>query len=276
MHTIGLALGAGGAKGLAHVPLLEELDQAGLRPSHLAGASIGAVLAALYASGMSGAGIRESVQELIHVPRSGWDLLFSNKTTLKIMDLLDPSFGRGGLLKGQKFLDFLEERLGVSTFEDLEVPLTICAADFWRREQVIYRSGPLLPAIKASMTLPGLLSPVKLDGVVLVDGAAVNPLPYDLLPEDCDYVIAVDVMGRRQGEDGNGDLPSLSETIFNTFQIMQRSILNEKLKHNRPDLLLEVDLSGIRTLDFHRAPEIYQQAESARRKLRRACRDLLE
>lgn len=276
MKRIGLALGAGGAKGLAHVPLLEELDRAGLRPCHLAGASIGAVLAALYASGMPGAEIRQSITELIHIPRSGWDLLFSNKTTLKIMDLVDPSFGRGGLLKGEKFLEFLERRLGVSRFEELQIPLTVCAADFWRREQVVYRSGPLLPAIKASMALPGLLSPVKLDGEVLVDGAAVNPLPYDLLPAECDYVIAVDVMGRRQGGDDNGGLPSLSETIFNTFQIMQRSILNEKLKNRRPDLLLEVDLSGIRTLDFHRAPEIYQQAESARIKLRRACRELLE
>jgi NTE family protein len=192
---------------------------------------------------------------------------------MRITDLLDPGFGRGGLLKGDKFSEFLEKKLKVNTFEELEIPLTICAADFWQRRQVVFDSGELMPALTASMALPGLISPVKINGRVLVDGAAVNPLPYDLLPGDCDFIIAIDVMGRRLGEDN--ELPSLSETIFNTYQIMQRAILEEKLKQRSPDLLLEVDLSGIRTLDFTRAKKIYEQAASAREKLDKACRRLL-
>ncbi|WP_243546662.1 patatin-like phospholipase family protein [Pseudodesulfovibrio tunisiensis] len=270
MTKIGLALGAGGARGLAHLVMLEALDQAGIRPHAIAGASIGAIMGALYAAGNSGADLRRGVDDLVG-PLSGSikDAIkdaFTGNRLKQIISLIDPSFGKSGMLSGDRFMDMLEEMIGVRTFEALQIPLKVVASEFWSREEIVLDSGPLRPAIRASMALPGVFTPVTQGSRVLIDGGAVNPLPYDLLQDECDAVIAIDLISSGPGR-RNGEVPDLFETIFSTFQIMEKSIIRQKLEHRPPDIYIEMDIRGVKSLEFHKTREIYKQAAAAREQL---------
>jgi len=269
---IGLALGGGGAKGLAHIPMLQTLDRFGIKPTSISGTSIGAIVGALYAAGATGDEIYEGISELVTPPKS-WQEAMDAKRLFPWLDYLDLEFGRGSVLQVDRFLNDLEDVMGVSQFEDLAIPLKVVASDFWLREEVVFDSGPIIPAVAASFALPGIFKPVVLSDAsrgdrVLVDGGSVNPLPFDLLQDECDVVIAIDVMGQRSPEDDL--LPSFSETLFNTFQIAEKSILNAKIKHRSPDIFIEVKVQGVQVLDFHKVDQIFEQAESARLQLETA------
>ena len=270
---IGLALGGGGAKGLAHIPMLELFDELGIRPHRMAGTSIGSIIGSLYASGLSGARIRSGVDRMVITKGDSFKSALKKRDVLRWIEFLDPQFGRGGLFKGDKFIEFLYESMGADTFEDLEIPLKVVASDFWASEQVVLESGPLLPAVKASMGLPGVFTPVQLEGRVLIDGGGVNPVPYDLL-DDCDVVVAIDVMGNMERESGK-DLPNLFRAVLGTFDIMQNSIVAEKLKHSPPDIYIRPNIHGVDILEFHKADEVYELAEPARRELREALEQAL-
>jgi NTE family protein len=139
---------------------------------------------------------------------------------------------------------------------------------------VVFDSGPIIPALAASFALPGVFKPVVLGEQVLMDGGSVNPLPYDLLQDECDFIIAIDVMGQRRP---NGDLlPSYSESLFNSFQIAEKSIVREKFRRQPPDLYIEVEVEGVAVLDFHKVDEIFAQAESARLQLKSALQGLVD
>jgi NTE family protein len=147
------------------------------------------------------------------------------------------------------------------------------AADFWARSEVVFDAGPIIPAVAASFALPGIFKRVLLDGRVLVDGGSVNPLPYDLLADDCEIVIAIDVSGTRRPTDDL--LPSYSETIFNTFQIAEQTIVNEKLKVRRPSIYIAPEIEDVKVLEFHKADQIYEQSRPARDRLREELEALL-
>lgn len=262
---IGLALGGGGAKGLAHIPMLEVFDQLRIKPYRMAGTSIGAVIGSLYASGMSGADIRALLDRLTVSEDESWFDSLRYEEVSRWWEFLDLSVGNGGLVSSDTFINYLAQQLKVSKFRQLEIPLKVVATDFWARKQVVLDSGELLPAIKASMAIPGFFDPVQYKGKVLVDGGLVNPVPYDLLLDECDVVVAVDVLGERTPDSQNG--PSYFETTFNTIQILEISILNEKLKQRKPHIYIKPDIRDIRVLEFNRVDEIYKQAEPARKKL---------
>lgn len=262
---VGIALGGGGAKGLAHIPMLEVLDELGIVPYRIAGTSIGAIIGCLYASGMSGSSIRQLVDDLTVSDRESWlDSLF-NEDIWRGIEFFEPSIGRGGLIDSDYFIKYLQEKIHISRFNQLKIPLSVVATDFWARKEVVFNSGDLMLAIKASMAVPGLFNPVRYKDRILVDGGLVNPVPYDLLLGDCDLVIAIDVLGHRTPDTNDG--PSYFETMFNSFQIMQAATMNEKLQNHKPDIYIKPDLRDIRVLDFYKADEIYRQSESARKKL---------
>lgn len=267
---IGLALGSGGARGLAHVLAFEVLDELELRPHRIAGSSMGAVMGALYAAGMTAAGIHEQIDRLTVSPDETWFHSLLEEDLFRWLGFFQPTLGSGGLVRADAFLDFLEQTTGHASFEELPIPLQVVSTDLWSREQVVLESGALWPAVNASMAMPGLFAPVKLDDRVLVDGGLTNPLPYDLLLDDCDITIAVDALGTRTA-DGARE-PSYFDTSFNTFQIMQAAILEEKLKRRQPDILIRPDIRDVRVLEFHRFREIFEQARPAQEVLRKALR----
>jgi NTE family protein len=151
--------------------------------------------------------------------------------------------------------------------------LKVVAADFWKREQVVFETGSLRTAVHPSMAIPGIFNPVVIDQHVLVDGGVVNPVPYDLVLNDCDITIAIDVMGNRT--ESKDLIPSFSESIFNSFQIMQKSIPRQKIAAHPPDICIAPDIVDIQMFEFYKAEEVFKQAQSAKDPLKTEIEKLL-
>jgi len=266
VKTIGLALGGGGARGLAHIPMLEVFDKLGVRPHRIAGTSIGSIMGGLYASGLSGRDIRRRVEGMLLSRKDTFREMLRKKETLAWLRFMDVQIGARGLLKGEKVRRFLGELMGATTFEELRIPLRVIATDFWKSEQVVLDTGDLPAAIRASMSLPGVFTPVEIGGRMLVDGGGVNPVPWDVL-DDCDIVVAIDVMGHLGPE--RTDPPYPLRAILGMFDIMQNAIIAEKRARHPPDIYIKPDLVGIDILAFHKAETIYEQSEAAREQLKR-------
>ncbi len=275
MKKIGLTLGGGGARGFAHIPVLEVFDELGIKPCCITGTSIGAILGALYASGHSAAEIVEMIEQLIAPRNASFKEIIRSKDAFKALSLIDPHFSLKpkGLIKGEKFLGFLYEQMQVSSFQELEIPLKAVATDFWNRKQVVFDSGELLPAIRASMAIPYIFTPVVIDGRVLVDGGLVNNVPHDLLDPRCDIRIAVDIMGERSTPADKP--PSPIEAIGHTYQVMMDAMAQEKLKHHPVDIYIQPPLMDIEMLDFHKAEAIYKQGLAAKDGFKRKLEHLL-
>lgn len=264
MKKIGLTLGGGGAKGFAHIPILEVFDELGIKPCCITGTSIGSVIGMLYASNHSAKDIVDIIAPLLPSEDASFSDRVRGKELFRLLDLIDPHFSLKpqGLLKGEKFLEFLYEAMTVSTFEELTIPFKAVATDFWRREQVVFESGELLAAVRASMAIPYVFTPVTIEDRVLVDGGLVNNVPHDLLPEECDIRIAVDIMGRQSGDKTR--IPTALDAIFCTYDVMQESIANAKLEAHPVDIYMRPPLMDIEVLDFHKARDIYRQGLKAK------------
>lgn len=273
MKKVGIALGGGGAKGLCHALMLEVVDEFGITPRLVAGTSIGAIIGVLYASGISGKEIRARIDNMSLYENDRLTDALRKKDVLKWLQFIDIGWKGGGLLKADTFLDNLMRGVKVAEFEQLKIPLNVVAADFWKRDQVVFDSGDIRSAVQASMAIPGIFGPVVKGKQVLVDGGVVNPLPYDLLSDACDLTIAVDVMGNRtESEDL---IPSLSEAVFNSFSIMQKTILRQKVALDPPDIYIAPDIVDIQMLEFYKAEEVFKQAQPAADELRRRLEELL-
>jgi NTE family protein len=267
MKRLGLALGGGGVRGFAHIRVLELLDEMELRPSVIAGSSIGAVIGALYASGMSGKSIRELAGEYSIQPGDTLrDVMKKRSSLLKWLGALIPERRRGGIVSIDRFLASSLDPLMAVTFDDLEIPLVVVATDFWTAEEVVIESGNVATAVRASVAIPGMFTPVSLDGRVLVDGDLVNRVPYDHLKGRCDVTIAVDVTGERLSDPGH--VPRVADAIFGAFDIMQTAALGHKLAVSEPDILVRAPIRGIRGLDFTKIGEVLQQMGPAIEDLR--------
>jgi len=256
--TLGIALGGGGAKGLAHVAVLETIDELGFEVKALAGTSIGAVVGVLYAAGLRGRDIRDAFEGWLEMPGS-IDEARKAKRMFGWLELLSLEVSRSHLFHAEPLLEEITNLIGAKTFEELELPIKIVAANFWERSEVVFSSGPIIPALAASFCLPGIFKPVEINGQILVDGGSVNPVPFDLIRNDCDVVVAVDVLGKKvPGE--NNKMPSYLEGLFNTFQIAEKTIAIEKMKTHPPEIYLEHDIRDVRVLEFNKADEVYKQA----------------
>lgn len=265
---IGLALGGGGAKGLAHIPMLEALDGLGIRPHMIAGTSIGAIIGMLYADGLSGAGIRALVEQFLVKEDKSAPQLIPLPRSLRWLDFIDPAFSAGGLLDSTDFMDFLGETVRARRFRDLGIPLRVMAADLWSGAPVVLESGELLPAVQASIALPGVFPPVELNGRQLVDGGVANPLPYDVLMNDCDLVIAIDVSGDRKLDREDG--LSFLGVLFHSFHTMSNNIVTEKLRQQQPHIYIRPDIRDVRVLDFYKAGQVFTEAVPAQQVLVRS------
>jgi len=264
---IGIALGGGGARGLAHILMLEVLDELGIQPYRISGTSIGAIVGVLYASGKSGREIRQLVDELTVGSNESWFDALSEQRVLRWLAFLLPELRRGGLLNPEGFINFLSETVGIKTFNELKIPLQVVATDFWKREAVALSSGELMPAVQASMALPGVSAAVEINDRLLVDGGLVNPVPYDLIQFESDFTIAVDVTGTRTPDDDQN--PNYLDTTFDAFQILQTAVLREKMKHNPPNLYIRPEIRDVRVLEFYKFEAIFEQAQVKKDLLKR-------
>lgn len=265
--TVAVALGAGGARGLAHIVVLEALDELGVRPIAISGASMGAIVGAAYAAGIPAAELR------MHVLR-----MFRNRTQIiarlmkarvgRLSDFLVRLDSNPVLVDAELLLDFFWPNAVPDRFEELQIPLTVVATDYHGRCAAIFDSGPLAPAVAGSMALPGLIKPVEMNGLVLVDGGMVDPLPYRSLLSKADIVIACDVTGAAPNRQHTSPQPY--ETIIGAAQIVQHTISAEMLKVDRPHILLRPTVENFRALDFFRAAQIFEAAHNVKDVIKRA------
>ncbi len=274
MKRIGLALGAGGARGLAHIKILEAFDELGIQPSIISGSSIGAVIGAAYASGLTAKEISSKVEKLIKSRKSkAWEF-YRNSEIKLLFNLVDLELNSGGFIKGEKFRKFLDSEITASSFEELKIPLKVVATNYNKKTQKIFDKRELLPAITASYSLPGLFVPTKIGRHAYVDGGMVNPLPYDIIKDECDVTIAIDVSATKSAG-GNGK-PPFYEIVFTAFQIMQTSIMNEKLNKSNPDYHIKTEIKDVRMLDFAKFDEIMEQAGQYKTELLKILKNLID
>lgn len=267
MKKFGLALGSGGARGLSHILMFEVFEELGIMPSIISGSSIGAIMGASFASGASSKEIKEVVNDLIFHKNSKFWQLHKRSDYTKMLNYIDFGLKPGGIIKGEKFLKVLREEIKVESFKELKIPLRVIATDYWDHSQVILKKGDLHKAVVSSFSLPGLLPPVEIDKRLLIDGGMSNPLPYDVIEDKCDFTIAIDVSAKKDKVQ-NGIPPSY-EVLFSAFQIMQNSIVSEKLKRTKPDILISTEIKEIRVHEFMKVNSIYTQAQKAKDKLKR-------
>jgi NTE family protein len=273
MKTFALALGGGGARGLAHIAVLEALDEIGARPTAMAGTSIGGLVGAAYCAGMTGRELRRFVLALAHDRGEVFRRLIAARAGT-FSNLFSLGFGSATLVDADKFCaQFLPEQVP-DDFGALQIPLTIIASDLYRRQPAVFATGPLKPALAASIALPTVMRPVVVDGRVLIDGGATNPLPFDQLRGCADVIVAVDISGEPTEE--RREIPSPWECIATTVLVMGSAITAEKLKHGAPELIIRPKVGTFRTFDFLQASAILRASEPVKAEVKEKLVALLE
>lgn len=270
---LALVLGSGGARGLSHILVLEALDELGLKPSIIAGSSMGAIIGAAYAAGISGADLRQ------HVLASFRDKarVIGKALEARVGKFADLMRGLGNpvLLDGERLLDLFWPEAVPDRFEDLRIPFIAVATDYHLHEEVALSSGPLTPAVAASLAIPGLVRPVVIGEHVLIDGGAVNPLPYDRLLGTGRLVLAVDTSAATLV--GDSRIPGPLEAIVGVTQILTRALVQRMVERQPPDILIRAGGDGFGGLDFFKAQAILEAAapvkEEVKRKLALALED---
>ncbi len=273
MTAVALALGGGGARGIAHIHVLEAFDDLGVKPVAIAGSSIGSMMGAGYAAGMSGRDVREyavaTLSRASEIASRLWGVRAGG-----LRDL----FGSGGPRIGEFDIHavmkaFLPEAVP-ATFGELEIPLKVVVADFYAIEQRVIDAGDLTSALAASAAIPVLFHPQVIDERVMVDGGLINPVPFDVVADEADVVVAVDVVGAPTG--ANPAIPKRVELAFGTMQMLMQTITNLKLETYQPDLLIRPAVSEYRVLEFHKVEEILRTTEATRNETKRRLERLLE
>jgi NTE family protein len=263
---IGLALGGGSARGLAHVLMLEAFDELGLAPAIIAGTSMGAICGAAYAAGHSGAELRSEFLAVFGRRRNllrrlaaklydGSPWLWSPRDNVTLFEMLLPDAMR-------------------RSFDTLKIPFLAIAADYYGIEQVVLDRGPLIPALAASSALPHLARPVVIEGRVLIDGGYVNPVPYDVIKDRADITVAVDVTGDTKLRPGTA-IPGTLEAMTGATQILFHSITREKLKSVAPDIFIRPEVGAFGALDYFRIEEIFRATEPAKQLLKNKLSQML-
>lgn len=282
LPRIGLALGSGSARGWSHIGVIRALERAGISPEIVCGTSIGALVGAAYAAGEL---------ERLHDWVGGLDWQ-------AVVGLLDLKMG-GGLVEGGKLVDFFRRQFNDQGIERLPKAFACVATDLVSGREIWLREGSVVDAVRASIALPGLFTPVLRDGRLLVDGGLVNPVPVSLCRAmGADIVIAVDLnwdlVGRRNrvsGEEArteevsgvNGlvdailarfrpgraagaspaDMPSMLDVMATSLNIMQVRITQSRLAGEPAEAMIRPRLSAIAAMDYHRGELAVAEGERA-------------
>ncbi len=269
---VALALGAGGARGLAHLAVLEAFDELGVRPAAIAGTSMGALVGAAYAAGIPAKDLRLHALAMLR-DRSRAMARVLEARVGRFADMFS-GLGNPLMVDAEAILEAFWPEGVPARFEDLRLPFQAVATDYAGRAEAVFREGDLRPAVAGSIAIPGLMRPVRLGERLLIDGGAVNPLPFDHLIGRAEVVVAVDVVG---GPAVRADrMPSNLEVTIGTIQIMQAAITAAKLKIYRPQVVVAPDVTRFRALDFFEARAILAAAAPAKEAFKRELARHLE
>ena len=273
--TVSLVLGSGGARGLAHIGVIRWLEEQGYEIRSIAGTSIGALIGGIYAAGKL----------------DDYEQWVTSIKKVDIVTLLDLSWSKSGLVRGDKIVDTLIDIVGDQQIEDLPVSYTAVAADLKRQKEVWIQSGSLFNAMRASFSIPLLFTPFHINGVDLVDGGILNPVPIaPTFSDQTELTIAVNLGGPEQTSESSrarqdkdaGALSAIQEKIkgfifrlqgsvvndaatkdwgayeiaMGAFDTMQNAIARQRLAAYPPDSVINIPSNACKMLEFERAAEL--------------------
>ena len=241
MKKLGLALGAGGSRGVAHIGFLKALEEANIRPDYICGCSMGSVVGAAYASGMA--------------PDEMWAAV----EKLRMLDILSPSKQRGGLFGTKKMRQQLLKHIGDITFEQLKLPFRCVAVDMRTQTLVEFSEGSVLDAVVASSSIPAVFHPLDKDGMRLVDGGILERVPVQQVKGmGADVVVAVDVLGQR---DCSEDCPRVFGMLLETIDLMDNYRTRRRREENADiiDFWLEPDLGRMSQYEIKQVKLAYEK-----------------
>jgi NTE family protein len=241
-QKVGLVLSGGGARGIAHLGVIETLEENGFEISSISGTSMGALVGAIYANGQL---------------KAYKDWLYSLKK-IDVFKLMDFTLSKQGFVKGDKIFKKMSEFIGDRRFEDLAIPLTVTATNISLKKEVVFNKGSIIDAVRASVSIPTVFTPVKKDGHFLIDGGVVNNLPIsNLIRTENDIVVVSDVTANN---------PSANIKLkLNYIDIVSKSImmLIEKVSEHtielyQPEIVVQISGDSAGLLDFHKAKKMLE------------------
>lgn len=251
---IALVLGSGGARGIAHIGVIAHLEALGHRIVYIAGCSMGALVGGIYAAG------ELPVYE-------SWLRSLERRAVIGLLDL---TFGRPGLFKGERLIGVLRELIGEHDIQDLPIGYTAVATDLIEQREIWLNRGPLFDAIRASIAIPTIFTPYEHHGRLLVDGGLLNPVPIaPALNQQADLIVAVNLNANlrrdreapEQEEAGGAPAtaaPGLFDVMSMTMETMQNTITRLKLAAYSPDVVVEVPRDACSFYEFYRAAELIE------------------
>lgn len=259
-HAIGLALGAGAARGWAHIGVIERLEENGIHACAIAGSSIGALAGGLHAAGRLSA-LKDFALGL---------------TRRRVLSLLDISWRGSGLIAGERLGGLLDDVMGGMTFSDARIPFICIATELGTGHELWLRAGELAPAIRASYALPGVFRPVRVNGHWLIDGGVVNPVPVaacralgarmviavNLGPETA-AGIAIQNPPDIAASDKGKTAPSLTSVLVAAFNITQDRLARSRLAGDPPDISLTPRANGLGLFEFDKAKKAIDAGRDA-------------
>ncbi len=227
MKKVGIALGSGGTKGMAHIGVLQELEANGIQIDMIAGCSVGAIIGAMYAV------------------QTDLDLLgkyFTNLNSRSFFDMTVPRAGKGGLLKGERMEEMVRVLTHNKSIGETNIPFFCVAVDVERGERVVFQEGPLYKCVRASLSIPGVFMPVRVQGRLCVDGGVLERVPCVPLREaGADVIIGVDV--GFNGEQVSMESPTMRSVANRVLDIMQWEMA--RLRNDTADIMLYPKVRGV-------------------------------
>jgi NTE family protein len=277
---VSLVLSSGGSKGLAHIGVINELEKQGFHISSVSGSSIGSVIGGIYAMGK--------------LPEySNWAKTLNQKA---IWGLMDFTVSTNGLLKGEKVIEKMRTFIPDMLIEKMNIPFAAVATDILNEKEVVFRSGSFYEAIRASVAIPTIITPVKYKDTILVDGGVLNPVPIEYVARNNnDILIVVNLYGEKKDEieksnlieDKNQTSTKLESLLKNISKLissgdrkslgyfslvnastlaMVHKLAQQNIKIYQPDILINIPYDSSKTFDFHKAEKLIEMGENAARR----------
>ena len=243
-YKIGIALGGGAARGYAHIGVLKAIDELKIPIDFISGTSIGSFIGALYSSGK----LNQFEEEIKSKNSFIRDVLFK----------LDPIYPKLAVMNGNEVIKAFKKLTNITTFEELDIPLTTVTTDIINNQKIECSSGDLINAIKASIAIPGVLKPTYVDDKLCVDGGLIDPVPLEsIIKMGATRTIAVNLYGL-ESSDKTDEKYNIIDIVDRSAKIVLNNVTHLSFKQNEPDLLIEPPIDQFKGWDFHKANELIE------------------
>tara|TARA_B100001996_G_scaffold378637_1_gene363111 strand:+ start:671 stop:1468 length:798 start_codon:yes stop_codon:yes gene_type:complete len=259
-YKIGIALGGGAARGYAHIGVLNAIDELDITISYVSGTSIGSFIGALYASG----NLKTFEKEVRNRNSFMKDVLFK----------LDPVFPKLSIMNGNEVIRIFKEITNINTFEELNIPLTTVATDIVNNVKIESKKGDLINAIKASIAIPGVLTPTYVNDNLCVDGGLIDPVPLQsIIDMGSDRTIAVNLYGLQTSNKKDSNY-NIVDIVDRSAKIILNNVTHLSFKSNEPNILIEPPIDQFYGWDFHKANELIDIGYDTAKEILRKNKDI--